>query len=57
MHCPFLSYQANNRLYPCVDGCALKIKGKCAITVLAQAKLAEIEILEQEPTENQTEKP
>ena len=41
MTCPFMSKQMNGNLYPCIDGCALKVQGKCAIAILAQAKLAE----------------
>lgn len=56
MVCPFMSYQTSNLLYPCVDSCALKVQGKCAIAVLAQAKLAENKILKENLATNQTEK-
>ena len=57
MYCPFMSHQTNTRLYPCVDSCALKIQGKCALTVLAQAKLAENDMLKRDLAANKTEKP
>ena len=41
MICPFMSKQMNSSMFPCVDDCALKIQGECALAVLAQAQLAQ----------------
>lgn len=50
MICPF---QSNSNLYPCIDGCALKVNGQCAIAILAQSALSN----RQEKSNEQLTKP